>query len=84
MMVEAKKGVNQGDDIAGIIKRSAPMCLNSRYAIPPNATAARSYLTSLKPGDRVAAFHEMCTPGRFLCGAIPRSISSRSSKITKN
>ncbi|KAJ5890930.1 uncharacterized protein N7473_007158 [Penicillium subrubescens] len=45
MMIEAKKGVNQGDDIAGVVEKVG------------------SKVVEFKPGDRVAAFHEMCTPG---------------------
>ncbi|KAJ5201223.1 hypothetical protein N7449_006026 [Penicillium cf. viridicatum] len=45
MLVEAKKGMNQGDDIAGVIEKVG------------------SRVVEFKPGDRVAAFHEMCTPG---------------------
>ncbi|KAI9932415.1 hypothetical protein ASPWEDRAFT_144336 [Aspergillus wentii DTO 134E9] len=45
MMIEAKKGVNQGDDVAGVVEKVG------------------SRVVEFKPGDRVAAFHEMCTPG---------------------
>ncbi|KAL4864706.1 hypothetical protein BDV12DRAFT_8776 [Aspergillus spectabilis] len=45
MMLEAKKGLNQGDDIAGVIVKVG------------------SNVVEFKKGDRVAAFHEMCTPG---------------------
>ncbi|KAL4860949.1 hypothetical protein BDV12DRAFT_204526 [Aspergillus spectabilis] len=41
----AKAGLNQGDDIAGIVKKIG------------------SNVFEFKPGDRVAAFYEMCTIG---------------------
>ncbi|PCG88617.1 hypothetical protein PENOC_110240 [Penicillium occitanis (nom. inval.)] len=45
ILVAAKKGVNQGDDVAGVVEKVG------------------SRVVEFKRGDRVAAFHEMCTPG---------------------
>ncbi|KAF5861523.1 hypothetical protein ETB97_012849 [Aspergillus alliaceus] len=43
--LEVKRGLNQGDDMAGIVEKVG------------------SKVVEFKPGDRVAAFHEMFTPG---------------------
>ncbi|GKZ51237.1 hypothetical protein AbraIFM66951_005284 [Aspergillus brasiliensis] len=45
VLVQARNGLNQGDDIAGIVEKVGPK------------------VVEFKPGDRVAAFHEMCAIG---------------------
>ncbi|ODM16161.1 hypothetical protein SI65_08595 [Aspergillus cristatus] len=45
LLVKMRHGMNQGDDIAGIVGKVG------------------SNVIEFKPGDRVAAFHEMGTPG---------------------